>query len=110
IAIIALLLLLYKLSPQKVVVPQLKGQQSAFKAEQKLTVAKLKLDPNQKKQLDAKVRPGTIIGQTPAPGTKAKKGDTVTILVALGANTVDVPNVVGMTQADAEKILRAKKL
>jgi beta-lactam-binding protein with PASTA domain len=110
IAIVALLLLLYKLSPQKVVVPQLKGQASAFKAEQKLTGAHLKLDPNQKKQLDAKVKPGTVINQTPAAGAKAKKGDTVAILVAVGASTVDVPDIVGMTQAKADQTLRLNHL
>jgi beta-lactam-binding protein with PASTA domain len=110
IAIVALLLLLYKLSPQKVVVPQIVGQRSAFKAEEKLTNAKLKLDPAQKKQLDAKVPPGTIIGQTPKAGSKAAKGDTVAVLVAVASAKVNVPNIVGLTAGDAEKALRAKNL
>ena len=75
IAIIALLLLLYKLlAAEGRRAATSSGQQSAFEAEQKLTEADLKLDPNQKKQLDAKVKPGTIIGQTPAAGDEGQEG------------------------------------
>jgi beta-lactam-binding protein with PASTA domain len=112
IAIIALLLLLYKLSPQKDVVPNVVGQPSAFKAEEKLTAANFKLDPEQKEQEDTKHKPGTIIGQTPKAGTKAEKKSPVTVLVAVGpANAkVNVPDITKKTAGDAEKALREKEL
>ena len=95
---------------QRAVVPNLVGQPSAFKAEEKLAAAKLTLDPAQKKQLDTKVPPGTVIGQTPKAGTKTQKGRMVAVLVAIASNDVDVPNIVGLTAGDAEKALRAKNL
>jgi beta-lactam-binding protein with PASTA domain len=110
--LIVLALLLYKLfaPAATVTVPKVVGERSAFVAEEKLTKAKLKLDPAQKQQLDVKAAPGTIIGQTPAPGAKADKGQTVSVLVAVGSGKVNVPDIKGLTAGDAEKLLRAKQL
>ncbi len=105
-----LLLLLYKLFPSDIVVPNVVGQKSSFEAEKKLTTAKLKLDPNQKVKTDDKATAGSVVGQTPAPGTKVSKNSPVTILVAVGSGKVNVPNIVGQTAGDAEKTLRAKNL
>jgi beta-lactam-binding protein with PASTA domain len=111
ILLLALLLfLLFRSLPQEVLVPKIVGEASAFKAEEKLTKAELKLDPNQKEKTDDKVPAGTIIGQTPAEGSKAEKGQTVTALIAVGTGKVDVPNIVGLTAGDAEKALREKNL
>ena len=105
-----LLLLLYKLFPQDATVPNVVGQKSAFEAEKKLTAAELKLDPSQKVKVDDKAAPGSIVGQTPAAGGKAKKDSPVAVLVAVGSGKVTVPNIVGQTAGDAEKALRAKNL
>jgi serine/threonine-protein kinase len=43
----------------------------------------------------------TVIEQTPPAGTKAAKGDRVTIVVSKGPGTVEVPDTVGLTEADA---------
>jgi beta-lactam-binding protein with PASTA domain len=108
-AAIALLLLL---SPKdtSVVVPDLVGKTSAFAAEQSLTQAKLKLAPGPQNEVDPKVTAGTIIKQTPAAGAKADEGALVTVLVAVGDGTVDVPDVTGKNLADAESTLRAAGL
>jgi beta-lactam-binding protein with PASTA domain len=46
--------------------------------------------------------PGTVFDQTPAPGTVASPGSTVTIVVATGApKTVVVPNVLNQFADDA---------
>jgi beta-lactam-binding protein with PASTA domain len=51
---------------------------------------------------DEKVEKGLVVSQSPAGGTAADAGTTVTILVSQGKNpTVTVPNVVGMTETDA---------
>src|SRR3954469_25175273 len=105
-----LLLLLYKLFPQDAVVPNVVGQKSAFEAEKKLTANDLKLDPSQKTKVDDKAAAGSIVGQTPAAGDKAKKESPVTVLVAVGSGKVTVPNIVGQTAGDAEKTLRTKNL
>ena len=54
--------------------------------------------------------PGTVIGQTPAAGEKAEKGSEVAIEIAVGNGKIEVPNVVGKTQADADPILRKANL
>ena len=48
-----------------------------------------------------------VISQTPVGGTKASKGDTVTITVSKGQEKADVPDVTGLTQSAALRQLRA---
>jgi beta-lactam-binding protein with PASTA domain len=51
--------------------------------------------------------PGTVVDQSPAPGTSAAPGSLVTVTVSAGAAVSLVPNVVGMTQDDASAALVA---
>lgn len=53
---------------------------------------------------------GQVISQNPAEGSQAKKGDTVTIVVSQGTQSVKVPNVVNKSQADASSELTAAGL
>jgi serine/threonine-protein kinase len=48
---------------------------------------------------------GKVISQSPTPGTEAAKGATVTITVSKGAEDVNVPNVVGDSEAQAKTAL-----
>ena len=48
---------------------------------------------------------GYVISQNPSSGLPAYKGTTVTITVSKGENLVTVPDVVDMTQAEAEAAL-----
>jgi beta-lactam-binding protein with PASTA domain len=108
--LLLLLFLLYQLLPRNVGVPDLVGAKSAFVAEQKLTEAQLRLDPQQKQQATRKANPGTVIGQTPAPGQTARKDSEVSILVAVSDGSVTVPKIVGMTATDADRTLREANL
>ena len=47
----------------------------------------------------------SVLGQTPAPGVKALKGNDVTLDVSLGAKKGTVPDVVGMSRDAATKTL-----
>ena len=47
-------------------------------------------------------KPGTVVAQSPAAGSKAGKGTTVRINISKGTGIVIVPNVVGVTVGDAE--------
>lgn len=49
---------------------------------------------------------GSIISQTPSAGTSLKKGDSIEVVVSKGENGNPVPNVVGLTLSQAEKLLR----
>lgn len=55
---------------------------------------------------------GSIVQESPPGGTQAKAGQTVTLGVAVGASrpTVQIPNVVGQTGADARATLLQAKL
>jgi beta-lactam-binding protein with PASTA domain len=108
--LILLAFLLYTLLPRNVVVPDLVGSPSAFDAEQKLTEADLRLAPQQKEKVSSDAKPGTVIGQTPAAGEKTEKDSEVAIQVAVGSGKIEVPKIVGLNLADAEKALREKQL
>ena len=51
-----------------------------------------------------------VIAQSPAEGTKLDKNERVTITISEGRPQVDVPNLVGLSQADAQRMLRGEKL
>jgi eukaryotic-like serine/threonine-protein kinase len=55
-------------------------------------------------------RLGTVLAQNPRAGTELDSGQQVTIFVARGPSTVDVPNVVGLSAAQALLRLQAAKL
>ena len=55
-------------------------------------------------------RLGTVLSQTPSAGTELDRGAQVTIAVARGPSTVDVPNVVGLSAAQALVRLQAAGL
>jgi serine/threonine-protein kinase len=46
--------------------------------------------------------PGTVVSQEPAAGADAEPGTSVTIEVSKGTGMVEVPNVVGLSRAEAE--------
>ena len=50
--------------------------------------------------------PGTVLTQSPAGGTTATRGSTVRITVSAGREVRTVPDVVGETEAAADRILR----
>lgn len=57
------------------------------------------------KKTDA-VAEGNVISQSVSAGSSVKRGDEVTISVSSGRETIDVANVVGKAEAEAEKALK----
>ncbi|MEO8689570.1 MAG: PASTA domain-containing protein [Solirubrobacteraceae bacterium] len=108
--LILLALFLFLFLPKNVVVPEVTGAKSTFEAEKKLTDAQLKLSAATKQKVSTEAPPGTVIGQTPKAGQKAKKDSEVAIEIAVGNGKVEVPDIVGKTQADADPILRKANL
>ncbi len=51
-----------------------------------------------------------VIAQSPGAGTQLDDGARVTITISEGRKQVDVPNVVGLTEADARRVLRGDGL
>ena len=52
------------------------------------------------------IEEGNVISQNPQEGRKPKRGTTVNIVVSAGKDTVDMPNVEGLSQTAAERMLK----
>ncbi len=88
---------------EEVTVPDLVNK-SSTEAQQALAKAGLKGDA-QTKPSDT-VAKGYVCEQSPAAGTTAKEGDTVTYYISTGTEAVDVPDVQGYSQSSATTILQ----
>jgi serine/threonine-protein kinase len=75
-------------------------------AKQAIANAKMTLGPVTEAYSDT-VPPGVVMAQDPAPGTPLKHGSTVSLTVSKGPQPIPIPQVVGMTQADAVAALTA---
>ncbi|MGZ4236369.1 MAG: PASTA domain-containing protein [Solirubrobacteraceae bacterium] len=106
-AIVAAIILL---APKQTVVPNLTKAQSVFDAQKMLLPLGLRLQPQPALKQTAGARPGSIVSQAPAAGTKVKKGTSVLVTVAVSSNKVKVPTVVGLTPVTADTTLRAAGL
>ena len=69
----------------------------------------VELDPETEMQPSRRPE-GQVIAQDPEAGASAEEGDTVTITVSGGPRETDVPNVVGLTQEEAEDALDEARL
>jgi eukaryotic-like serine/threonine-protein kinase len=58
----------------------------------------------------SKARSGTAIGQTPQPGIRVSTGTTVSVVMSAGPPPVEVPQLVGVSAASAERLLGGLKL
>lgn len=54
---------------------------------------------------DADVETGRVVTQSPNAGSTVKAGDTVTYQLSLGTESVNVPDVTGMSESDAWSVL-----
>lgn len=90
--------------PTPVPVPQVSGTYAQAAA----TITQAGFAPVQQKQYSTTVPAGSVIGTSPAVGTKLQKGATVTIITSLGPPSVKVPNVDGLTVSEAIAKLTGK--
>ena len=99
-AVVVVIMLL----PKQTVVPNLKGQPSAFAAQKLLNKIGLKLGKTTSK-VDPKQKAGSVIDQSPAAGAKAKKGTVVDVVVVTGTGKATVPAIVGLPLGLAQQKL-----
>ncbi|MCU1487092.1 MAG: serine/threonine protein kinase with sensor(s) [Actinomycetia bacterium] len=90
-------------SSSQVAVPTVVGLPQD-QATTKLTDAGFKVETKQ--ELEAGKAQDIVLRQDPDGGTKIDKGGTVTIVVNSGEAPVEVPDLVGKTDAEADKLLR----
>ena len=87
--------------PGQVAVPEVVGQSEAS-AEGELAAAGFTVSVSEE---DSEGDPGRVLSQSPGAGTEVEKGSAVSIVVSREAPPVDVPAVVGETEAAARAAL-----
>jgi beta-lactam-binding protein with PASTA domain len=87
--------------------PKLSGLAAADAVKQ---LQQLGLTANLQQAAAAGAAPGSVVQQSPKPGTLLKPGAVVTLTVAKGAAAIVVPNVVGRSEQDAEHDLQQRGL
>lgn len=90
-------------STAEVVVPDVTGKQMTL-ARQILEDKKLRV--NVAETYDADVPAGQVVSQTPEAGTKVKEQRMITIYVSKGGEEIEMPDLKGMTKANAEEKLK----
>ncbi len=93
--------------PASVGVPDVRGLTSA-QAVHKLQQAGFK--PNVQNRSSTSVASGKVISTEPSQGVSLSQGSPVTVLVSSGPQQVEVPEVVGQSEAEARASLRAAGL
>ncbi len=83
-------------------IPDVKGQDEA-NAKSALNSAGFQVNVTYEHSKD--VEQGKVISQTPDAAAMGKEGDTITILVSQGVESVKVPTLTGKTQQDASTAL-----
>lgn len=96
------------LGVEKIAVPNVKNK-SLDEARKILADENLKLTVKSRASDDT-VATGNIISQEPEWGQKIEKGSAVEVVVSKGASRIEVPDVVGKTEAQATYILAKENL
>jgi len=95
-------------SENVVVVPDLEGKEVVYALE---ILSDLKLNTKVKaSEYDAKVPKHHVIAQDPEPGTEIKQGRDVRLVISRGAQAVVLPNLTGMSVAQARILLAENDL
>ncbi|HTO00927.1 MAG TPA: Stk1 family PASTA domain-containing Ser/Thr kinase, partial [Microthrixaceae bacterium] len=94
-------------SAEKVAVPSVIGHPQA---EAERAIKGVGLKPEVEKKASSSVEAGIVLSQDPGKDTDVEKGSTVKIVVSSGTEVVQVPNVLDLSQVDAERILTEKNL
>jgi beta-lactam-binding protein with PASTA domain/tRNA A-37 threonylcarbamoyl transferase component Bud32 len=89
--------------PDQVVVPDVRGK-TREEAQRILEEARLKANPP-RTEFSADVEAGRVIKQDPSPGERVDPGRSVDLTVSAGKDTVDVPDVTGIDEEGARRLL-----
>ncbi len=96
---------------ETVKVPDLRGM-TEEQARDEIADLELGLDVESERQPSNQYEEGEIMSQDPAPETEVAPHSTITVVISSGeeAKTVEVPNVVDRSEAEAERALQAVNL
>lgn len=96
------------MSKDEVPVPDLENK-TVLEAEKMLSKLSLKIKVDEE-IYDEEIAKDHIISQLPKAETKVKEGREITVVVSLGSNEVEVPDLSGMTQQEARIALENEGL
>ncbi|MGH3645723.1 MAG: Stk1 family PASTA domain-containing Ser/Thr kinase [Micromonosporaceae bacterium] len=85
-----------------ITVPDVKGKKTAAAVAE---IERAGLKPKQQNYFDTKCEKGTVHTQNPPAGRTVDEGETVTLTICKGPQTITVPDVTTMNKDDAEKAL-----
>ncbi len=85
-------------------IPDVSGM-TVEKATEALEDAGFEVDTTIEEEYSEDIEEGYVIGTDPEAGTKAKAGSTVTLIVSLGYEETEVPDLEGKTAEEAKKLL-----
>ena len=88
---------------EQVEIPELSG---ALESEAEATLQEMRFRVITQREFSSEVEADHVIGTTPEAGTRANVGDTVTLIVSKGIETVRVPDVTGSSSNSARKTLQ----
>ncbi len=91
--------------PRAATVPDVTGK-TREQAQSELTAAGFVVGSPINEEFSDTVKAGLVVSQSPAPNSSAKEGSSVTLVLSKGPNMQQVPNVIGMVEADAFKALQ----
>lgn len=90
--------------PEPIDIPDVSGQREA-EAQQSLTEAGFDAAIEGEPVFDSTVPSGSVVSQEPSSG-QGKRGDTVTLTISKGPETVAMPQVIGMQFEEAKPLLQ----
>jgi serine/threonine-protein kinase len=96
--------------PQQIAIPASVIGDSVDVATQLLSSEQYGFDVITESQQDAEIPAGTVIATRPETGTLVPRGSTVTLIVSSGPGPVNVPPVIGLTEAVARNSLASTDL
>ena len=95
--------------PEMIEVPDITGKESRVGEQE---IRDMELDPSEATEYSDTVGTGLVIRTEPAALDKVRPHESITVFVSLGPELmkVKVPNLIGLTRVDAEKLIIENKL
>ena len=94
-------------TPEQITLPDYEGQPiAAVRAD----LDRLGLVPDEEREPSDEFARNLVIRTDPDAGSDVSEGDTITVVISAGADTVAVPNLIGQTRGEASSTLNAAGL
>ena len=94
-------------TPEQITLPDYEGQPiAAVRAD----LDRLGLVPDEEREPSDEFARNLVIRTDPDAGSEVSEGDTITVVISAGADTVAVPNLIGQTRGEASSTLNAAGL